>query len=294
MGALAKITANSVIDRIQRMHGRLASGTRECESLGMTTPPVNSNRLPPVDGTLARLGRVLLPPRCLICGEAGSAGHDLCTACIAALPWNDHACARCGLPVPAVDEDSNAAGMRVCGRCLRKPPPLDRVIAAFRYEFPITELLPRLKFHQDLAAGREVAMAMQAQISHCLDSTEPRPQALIPVPLHPTRLRQRGYNQALELARPLAQAFAIALLADGLRRMRATPAQSELGALARRRNPRGAFAVGDTRLPEHVALVDDVMTTGATVFECARVLRRVGVQRVDVWVAARVPTRTKA
>jgi len=257
---------------------------RECESLGMASPPVNFDRLPPVDGTLARIGRALLPPRCLVCGQAGSAGHDLCAACIAALPWNEACCARCGLPMPEATP--------ACGRCLRKPPPLDRVIAVFRYAFPAAELLPRLKFHQDLAAGRELAAAMRAHIARILDESPPRPQALIAVPLHPSRLRQRGYNQALELARPLASAFAIPLLVDGLRRVRATPAQSELGALARRRNPRGAFAVGDGKLPAHVALVDDVMTTGATLHECARALRHAGVQRVDAWVAARVPVRT--
>ena len=116
----------------------------------------------------------------------------------------------------------------------------------------------------------------------------PRPAALVPVPLHHRRLRQRGYDQALELARPLARALDLPLLAGHLQRHRATVPQSELDAAARRRNVRGAFGVADgTALPRHVALVDDVMTTGATLAEAARALRRAGVSRVDLWVAAR-------
>jgi ComF family protein len=120
------------------------------------------------------------------------------------------------------------------------------------------------------------------------------PVALIAVPLHPRRLRHRGYNQALELARPLANAFDLPILHRALHRIRDTAPQAGLGALARRRNPRGAFAIGrdlrkGVRIPSHVALVDDVMTTGATLYECAKVLQRAGVERVDVWAVARVP-----
>ncbi len=248
----------------------------------MATPPVNFDGLPAVDGRLARLGRILLPPRCLVCGQPGADGHDLCAACQQALPWNHACCLRCGLPM--------AEPTPACGRCLRKPPPLDRVLAAFAYAFPIDRLLPRFKFHHDLAAGRELAQAMRAALVPALDAPGARPLALIPVPLHPARLRERGYNQALELARPLARAFDLPLLGDGLRRTRATVPQSGLSALARRRNPRGAFALGSGGLPAHVALVDDVMTTGATLHACAKLLRQAGVARVDAWVAARVPT----
>jgi len=246
--------------------------------------PVNLNKAAAVDGWFARLGLVLMPARCLVCLEAGAGGHDLCGECQDALPWNDKACSRCGLPMPEP--------VAACGRCLRKPPPLDRVLAAFNYGFPVDRLLPRFKFHHDLAAGRELAEATLAMLAGALPADPAdRPQALVAVPLHPKRLRQRGYNQALELAKPLSSAFAVPLLRDGLRRIRDIAPQSGLGALARRRNPRGAFAAGSDMFPSHVALVDDVMTTGATLYECARVLRRAGVHRVDAWVAARVPSR---
>jgi ComF family protein len=242
---------------------------------------VNSNPAASVDGWFARLGRVLLPTRCLVCFEAGAGGHDLCVDCQRALPWNRSACAHCGLPMPEP--------VTACGRCLKKPPQLDRVHATFRYGFPVDRLLPRFKFHRDLAAGRELAVAMHAALADAMPIDVERPQALLAVPLHPKRLRQRGYNQALELARPLAKVFAIPLLHDGLHRIRDIAPQIGLGALARRRNPRGAFAVGNDSLPSHVVLVDDVMTTGATLYECARMLKRAGVRRVDAWVAARVP-----
>ena len=145
----------------------------------------------------------------------------------------------------------------------------------------------RLKFGRSLAAGRVLS---QLWIDALSESPPARPDLLIPVPLHASRLRERGYNQALELARPLAQALTIPLRHDVLLRTRATLAQANLDAKARRKNLRGAFAiVENAALPQHVVIVDDVMTTGATLRECARVLLRAGVSRVDVWALARAP-----
>jgi len=115
---------------------------------------------------------------------------------------------------------------------------------------------------------------------------------IVPVPLHRSRLRQRGYNQALELARPLAARLGVPLAHDVLVRSRDTSAQTELDRAARRRNVRGAFHLREAIvLPDHVALFDDVMTTGATLAECARLLKRAGVRRVDAWALARAPAR---
>lgn len=219
---------------------------------------------------------LLLSPRCLVCHQPGADGLDLCPACRAALPWHRPACPHCALPTPAGE---------VCGHCLRKPPPLQASVAVFEYGFPLDRLVPRLKFHQDLAAGRLLAALMHP----ALQAAE-RPQALVPVPLHPTRLRERGYDQALELARPLARALRLPLRAGLLERVRATTPQSALDAATRAGNLRGAFhARAGAALPAHVALVDDVMTTGATLHAAARALRRAGVARVDAWVCARVP-----
>lgn len=222
-----------------------------------------------------RLGRALLPPRCLVCGERGSDGQDLCAACRATLPWNRVACPRCALPL--------AVAAPACGACLQAPPPQAGARAVFLYRPPVDRLLLRFKFHADLAAGRLLSGLMLEGLAGT-----GRPQALVPLPLHPSRLRRRGYDQALELARPLARGLLLPLDAARLERTRATAPQSELDAAARRRNLRDAFRARAGAAP-HVVLVDDVMTTGATVHAAALALRRAGCARVDVWVCARVP-----
>ena len=124
-------------------------------------------------------------------------------------------------------------------------------------------------------------------LTNVLDGQE-RPQALLPVPLHPNRWRERGYNQALELARPIAQRLGIRLLPNALQRLRDTPQQAQLALPQRQRNIRAAFAVPQALALQHIAIIDDVMTTGSTANEIARVLRAAGVKRVQVWVCARV------
>lgn len=233
-------------------------------------------------GTLHRLW----PTHCLVCREhvhhePVRSGRDLCAACIDALPWNRQACPHCAIPLPSpIDTPAS-----VCGDCLQHPPPLHVARAACRYDFPLDRLLPRFKFHGDLAAGRLLAQLMHEAFAHA-----DRPDALIAVPLHRARLRQRGYDQALELAKPLARALRLPLLSDHLVRDRDTAPQSRLDAVQRRRNLRHAFAVTTkSELPAHVALIDDVMTTGATLHAAAHALQRAGVLRVDAWVCARVP-----
>ena len=251
--------------------------------------PVNLARVAAVDGWLARLGRALWAPRCLVCTEPAAGRIDLCGRCEATLPWMPPACLACAMPLPAAAPAAGAAPPwhpgRLCSACQHAPPPLAETHAAFLYGFPLDRLLPRLKFHRDLAAGRLLALAMAAAFS-----PHPRPQALVPVPLHRARLRQRGYNQALELARPLGRRLDLPVRADLLRRARDTRAQSRLDADARAANLRDAFEVPARRaVPAHVALVDDVMTTGATLHAAADALMDAGADRVDAWVCARAP-----
>ncbi len=238
--------------------------------------PVNNQLFRMVYNSWSGIGDWLLPARCLVCTARGGAGRDLCGQCHAALPWNQPACARCALPLPAGESAER------CGACQRARGSLLQVRAALVYAAPVDRLLRRFKFHQDLAAGRLLAQLMVEALQQA-----PRPQAVVPVSLHRLRLRQRGYDQALELARPLARELGLPLV-EGLQRVRATHAQSQLDASARRRNLRGAF-VARPGLPAHVALVDDVMTTGATLRAAAMALRGAGVKRVDAWVCARVP-----
>ena len=248
-----------------------------------TPPPAGIGHQPPADADaegrswLRRASAWLLPSRCLLCGAPGDGGRDLCRHCAAALPWNDACCGRCGLPLPQPEP--------TCGACLRRPPAYDACRAVFRYAAPLDQLLPRLKFHGDLAAGAVVADLLAAPLAAACAATG-RPAVLVPVPLHRSRLARRGYNQAQELARPLARRLQVPLAPALLVRSRATEAQTGLDAAGRRGNVRHAFTATGP-VPAHVALLDDTMATGATVEECARALRQAGARRIDVWVAAR-------
>lgn len=228
-----------------------------------------------VDGWLGRVEFAVLPPACLLCGAAAGLRRDLCAPCAADLVRNDRACIACAIPL--------AAGTR-CGRCARRPPAHAKAWVPFVYGAPIDQLLTRLKFRGDLAAGRVLAGIALAR--RPVDAA--LPDAIVPVPLHDSRLAERGYNQALELARPWALALHLPLLTDLVVRTRATPPQTGLSALARRRNLRNALRVTTTP-PRHVAIVDDVMTTGTTLNETARALRRAGCEIVEAWAVARAP-----
>lgn len=238
--------------------------------------PVNRGWLGKVDDWLRLGAHAVFAQVCVVCGETADPHTGLCEDCRADLPWNRSACGRCGLPLPI-----RAAA---CGACLREPPPFTQTHAVWRYAFPMDRLLPRFKFHDDLAAGAVIAHGMVEVLRAAR-----QPDAIVPVPLHRQRLRERGYDQALELAKIIAKRLALPLIADGLRRTVSTRAQTGLDADERRRNLRRAFEARTFRpWPRHVALVDDVMTTGATLREAARALRAAGVERVDAWVAARV------
>ena len=220
--------------------------------------------------------QTLYPPTCVFCAVA-TGYDDLCLPCKADLAANRNACSRCALPLPnRID--------RQCGQCLQSPSQFDRAHAPYLYEYPLDRLIQSFKFNGDLRAGRILAGLMQESL---LERAE-KVQALVPVPLFRKRLVERGFNQSLELARDLGKGLEIPVLAKHLYRIRDTRAQSELGAAKRRANVRGAFAVKAAEgLPASVAIIDDVMTTGSTLNECAHTLKMAGVEYVEVWVIAR-------
>jgi len=223
----------------------------------------------------------LFPPTCLLCGAPGDRGRDLCAGCALDLPYNRPACARCGSPLLAELPDGT-----VCGDCARRPPPFAVCLAAFRYEGALPFLITGAKFHGRLNAARLLG---QCLAKHIRESAGDWPEALVPVPLYPRRQRTRGYNQALEIARVTGRVLSIPIEPDLVARVRDTSPQTTLTARARRRNIRGAFKTkGDLR-GRHLAIVDDVMTTGGTLSELSRVLIDAGAARVDAWVVARTP-----
>jgi ComF family protein len=223
----------------------------------------------------------LLAPSCVLCGIE-AAGARICADCRGMLERNDSACALCAEPLPMPAP--------LCGKCLRRPPVFDAAWAGYLYRAPFDHLVQRLKFNQALAVARALLPDWSAALrGHLATRCDAAPEALVPIPLHRSRLRQRGYNQALELARDLGRELRLPVLPAALVRARATAPMPGLDLAARRRNVRGAFAMGPTPPPARVALIDDVMTSGATLNEAAKVLKRGGVERVEVWVLSRKP-----
>lgn len=221
----------------------------------------------------------LFSPVCVLCGDPGENGLDLCRPCRLDLPLQTHACPRCGVLLggPSTSE-------ALCGSCQQHPPPYDRVLTPFGYRSPLDHIIQGLKFHGRLEQARLLGDLMAMWLEQHLDS---RPERVIPVPLHPTRLRARGFNQAVELARRVCDRLGLPLDTESCRRQRATPPQSEMAdARERARNIKGAFVVRG-EMHGSVAILDDVMTTGNTVGELARCLRAAGATYIEVWTCAR-------
>lgn len=215
--------------------------------------------------------RILPLQPCILCGAFNSDGV-WCNACDADLPRLGVAhCPVCGLP--SLNGD-------ICGKCLKKAPGFDATLAAFAYAFPIDKLVQAVKFSAQLALVDQLADALAPRITT-------RPDYLIAMPLHPLRLRERGFNQSHLLAQRLAKNLGIPLLANACERTRNTPPQSLLPWQERGKNMRGAFTCSIDLTGKHIAIVDDVMTTGASIDELARTLRQAGSVQVSAWVLAR-------
>jgi len=238
---------------------------------------VNFEPMLPVNQWLKKLQFCLFPPTCLLCGAPGEDGRDLCAGCHADLPCNEHACQRCGMPLAS-------AAVLNCGECQLHPPPYDRTFAPLLYQPPVDYLIKGLKFGGRLAIARLLGEWLGAALQQ---REIELPEGIIPAPLHPSRLRERGFNQSLELARPVARCLGVPLLLSTVRRTRHTQPQAQLDAAARRSNVQGAFSVTRPVQVRHVAILDDVITTGSTVTEIAKVLKAAGVEEIEVWAVAR-------
>lgn len=220
----------------------------------------------------------LFPGNCLLCRTRLPAGEDLCAPCAASLPRLDAACPRCAAPL-------TAATGNVCGACQQHAPAFDTAEAAFQYAAPVDRLIQDLKYHRRLALARVLGRRLA---DHLAARVVVLPDAIVPMPLHATRLRERGYNQSLELARVVARQLDVPLAAHGaVARVRATTSQTRLVPEARARNVRNAFHVSADFSGKRVAIVDDVMTSGHTAAALAKSLKRAGAHSVSAWVVAR-------
>jgi ComF family protein len=286
------------------MAGSIRGGRESCQPMSGTAVDIIRRSwaqlrarhlgLLPVSRLAGAAAHWLWPPRCALCRQLSFrpdlAGHapggsqpdrqilDLCAGCEADLPLNDSACEHCAEPLPA-----NHSTVALCGRCLQQAPAFDACFAPFRYAYPVDRMIQGLKYRHDLVYGRVLGQLLALHLSR----RETRPELVIPVPLGTARYRERGFNQARELALPVCEALDLTLNSQLIVRCRETPEQAALDRKDRLTNTQRAFALTSPLTARHVAIVDDVVTTGSTANEISKVLRSAGAEWIEVWAVAR-------
>ncbi len=228
---------------------------------------------------LSRLLYQLLPGTCVLCKSLSHRPLDLCEPCQGDLPdLPYHRCYRCALPIQHE--------IPLCAGCILEPPHFHHTFSLYRYSYPLGYLINGFKHHGQLSYGQVMGQLL-AEAAQIHFSQVRRPDLLTAVPLHPRRRRERGYNQALELARPLAKALNIPLASRMFERRHNTPPQQHLSRSERRRNLRGAFGLNNNLQGARLLIVDDVMTTGATVDAMAKLAAQAGALSIDIITVAR-------
>ena len=225
------------------------------------------------------------PCHCAVCSLPSGRPIELCAACQAELPWMGPACLQCALPL--------VGDQVICGQCLKREPAFDTVIAACLFEQPVSGFVHGFKYHGQFALLRLLGELLAEAVAERLVIAEP-PDYVLPMPLHWARRWQRGFNQAALLAReirkhPLLEGYDLPVDTRLCRRRRATPPQRGADAGTRRRNLRNAMVAGAELQGETVAVVDDVLTTGASAEAVASCLKAAGAGRVEIWCCARTP-----
>lgn len=261
----------------------------------------------------------LFPGSCLLCGTDTNRSMDICLDCEKDLPVNNRSCIRCSIPLSHVplsknhlppnhsvsdhlaDDyqiDNHLINSHICGACIAHPPSFDRCIAPLRYEFPVSSLISRYKYQGHFCSGAVLADILLAelfkdqlssQIRDQIKEQNKKPDLIVPVPLHWQRQFLRGFNQSQWLSQYLGQRLNIRVDAHLLKRCRNTPPQQGLKRTQRQKNLKGAFQVNRPVEGKHIALVDDVVTTGSTVSELSQILKKAGATKVEIWCLARTP-----
>ncbi len=227
----------------------------------------------------------LLPTSCVVCGRDSQNCYNLCHVCEAELPWIQRSCPVCG-----IDRIGQSQLVDTCGSCLLNPPPFTSCNGIFHYVSPIDKLLTDFKFNARFEVGFALSNILSKYMQRYYLNSK-KPDLILPVPLHRNRLRLRGFNQAIEIAKVVSRLCHIPLSKSAIMKIRDTSPQTEIGtARARKLNLRGAFSVANPAILKNVksvALIDDVVTTMATVTALSKVLQSHGISRIDVWCLAR-------
>lgn len=230
---------------------------------------------------LKKLLDTTMPHRCVGCGLLSQQPHGLCTSCSSLLPWLARVCEYCAIPLQANSLTP------YCGQCLKQRPIFQNSYMLFEYAKPISTYILALKFSQQIHYAELFGELFAQKIQSEWYANKPLPQVIMPVPLHPQRLAQRGYNQAIEIAKPIAKKLQLPLGRHYCQRTKATLAQANIDADQRKDNVKNAFTVKQQLPYQHIAILDDVYTTGCTVTALSKALFKAGIKKIDIWSIAR-------
>ncbi|VAW60406.1 Competence protein F homolog, phosphoribosyltransferase domain; protein YhgH required for utilization of DNA as sole source of carbon and energy [hydrothermal vent metagenome] len=228
----------------------------------------------------------IYPPRCQLCGSSQNLADSgqICTHCAADFPINNNACQRCAEPLGVFVEVQTAP--RICGSCCKNPPIYDFCYSPFIYAQPLEWVIQQLKFSAKINFAPLLSQLMAARLTRDL-TAENTPDVIIPMPLHKRRIKQRGFNQSHLLIKPVAKKLNLSIDLNAGERVRDTQHQTGKNARQRRDNIKNAFRFNNKKNYQHVVIFDDVVTTGSSVSELSKTLKKTGVKRVDVWCLAR-------
>jgi ComF family protein len=220
----------------------------------------------------------ILQQACILCASHKGGEHGLCSACQQSLPWHSAPkCPQCGL----------LSDGQICGHCLQSAPSFDATRAFFSYEYPLDRLLQHYKYKESLHLADTFASLFIKHLFNDCPINQTQTDLIMPMPMHNERLKQRGFNQALEIARLISKHRQIKLDFTSCQRIRLTPPQASLPLKERIKNIRGVFQCDTNLQGLNIALVDDVMTSGASLNELAKTLKQAGAAHVECWVIAR-------